>query len=65
MEYVIIVIRYWYGPEITKTRLRVDSGKEWRGTRAEARKEIAARERGPYYLSHNETSRPTYSIVRA
>jgi len=65
MKYAIVVTRYWYGPKKTKRRMLDDSGREWRGTRAEALKEIAALETDRYYLSHNEASRPTYSIVRA
>jgi len=65
-QYAIVVTRSYYGPRTTKTRLIDDrNGGDWTGTRREAREEIEALDEGTYYLSHNEYSRPSYSIVRA
>lgn len=63
--YAIVVTRQWYGPRTTKSRhMDPVTGREWRGTRAQARAEVARMDRGDYELSHNESSRASYSLVR-
>lgn len=63
--YAICVTRHYYAPQPnTKRRLLDDHGAEWVGTRAEARAKIRELDGTLYYLSHNESDRPDYTIVR-
>ena len=62
----ICMTRYFYGPKTKKTRLLCDGGNEyWAGTRAEARELISRLDKQEWYLSHNEYSRRTYTVVKA
>ena len=67
-EYAICKTRQWYGKADTKTRLadpESPDGYEWRGTREQARQLIEELDAEMYHTSHNESGRPTYTIVRA
>lgn len=68
-EYAICVTRSYYGPETKKTRLfDHETGREWRGTRAEARAKIEELEeswREWPELQNNEAAAPAYTIIQA
>ena len=62
-KYYIEIKRHYYGPESATNLLRNEMGHIWEGTYKEAKEEIEAMESAIYYLSHNESGRPDYSIV--
>lgn len=63
-QYAICVTRNFYGSRTTKHRL-VDNetGREWRGTYAEARAMLSEIDNSTYYTSHGESGRAEYTIV--
>jgi len=64
--YGICVTQDWFGRPTSKHRLiDNETGAEWRGTRSEARAEIAELDDAVYYTSHNEAGRASYTLVRA
>ena len=63
-DYTITVKREFYGPRTITSKLQDDNGYIWRGTRAEARREIAELDAAVYYTANGETGRPSYSITR-
>jgi len=64
--YSICVTQYWFGGPTTRHRLiDNETGDEWRGTRSEARAEIAELDDTVYHTSHNESGRASYTLVRA
>jgi len=66
ITYAIVTTRYWYGPRVSKSRhIDDETGQEWQGSHAEAVAMIAKLDESMYSLSHNESGRPVYSIVRA
>ena len=59
----IIVTRKFYGCKTTKSRLLDNDGNVWDGARSDAIKLINKLDSLPYYLSHNEACRATYTIT--
>jgi hypothetical protein len=64
--YKIRQTRHYYGPRDVKGYVTDERGDDLTfGTRAAATAAVAEMEEGVYHLSHNESGRPTYRVVRA
>jgi len=62
--FAILVSRDYYGPESVTTVASDDRGDALAfDTYAEAREWVVGEKAEPYYLSHNESGRPTYKII--
>ncbi|MGN6548773.1 MAG: hypothetical protein ACTHJ3_02610 [Pararhizobium sp.] len=63
--YVIKITREFYGPETKRSLLTKGNGHaEQFDALAVAKAHIAELDSDRYHLSHNESSRPTYKVVR-
>ena len=62
--YMIVIHRHHYGPKTIIGLHCDDSGHPVRLGRADALAEIERLEDAPYYLSHAESGRPSYSLTR-